>query len=181
MKRLLSAFLMFAVLVGPIGPLTHWLDTTPAYGAYKASIPTAAEALTQINRQLASTKTYLVGKRAELLVAKVSATVPLAVMQHFGTVLPTLTTLSQTPGLVAYARSVQTEDPNYDVVAEFTNTRGLMVKAFDGVVSMFPKDANNFLLYQTINASGGLDSRTFTAAQCAALVALIDAVIASIE
>lgn len=53
--------------------------------------------------------------------------------------------------------------------------------ALDNLVAMFPKDGNGFLLYQTMNASGVISTRTFTAAQVAAAVALIDSVIATID
>jgi len=56
-----------------------------------------------------------------------------------------------------------------------------MIAARDSLISTFPKDGSNFLLYQTLNADGTIATRTFTAAGLAAAVAQIDAVIAAIS
>jgi hypothetical protein len=59
--------------------------------------------------------------------------------------------------------------------------RNAMVSARDTMIADFPKDANGWLLYQQMNANGTLTLRNFTGAALAPAVALIDAVISSIQ
>ena len=152
----------------------------PAHAAFKATAVVAEGALTRIRQQAAATRAYLVTQRAAMTTSPVSATVPLAIIQHLATVIPQITTLAATPGLVEYARS-QLNDPTYDVVAEFQAMRALMVSTLDNLITMFPKDGSGYLLYQTMNSNGILVTRIFGTAQLAPAVALIDTLIASIE
>lgn len=177
MKRILSAFAILLALAGPIAPV---YGPAPAYAAFKATGVAAEGALSQIRRQAAATKTFLLTRRALMVAPTVSATVPRSVIDHLAQVIPVITTLSQTPGLVEYAKS-QLSDVNYDIGAEFTAMRKLMVAALNGLIAAFPKDANNFVLYEMINASGIFTPRTFTDKEVAPAVVLMDAVINSIE
>ena len=153
---------------------------TPAGAAFKATVVVAEGAFSQIRRQAAGTKQYLLVQRALMVAPTVSASVPLAVIQHLSTVIPSLTTLAATPGLAAYAKT-QLNDTNYDIVAESNAMRTGMVNTMANLITMFPKDGNGFLLYQTIDAAGVITTRTFTAAQVAPAVALIDTLIATID
>jgi len=152
----------------------------PSHAAFKATTVAAEGALSQIRRQAAATKQFLVTRRALMVAPTVSSTIPLAVIEHLAQVIPALTTLAATPGLLAYAQA-QLSDPTYDIVAEFNAMRTMMISTRDNLITMFPKDANNFILYQTINAAGILTPRTFTAAQVAPAVALMDTLIATID
>lgn len=114
------------------------------------------------------------------MVATVTADIPISVIQHFGQVIQILDALASTPGLATYAKA-QVNDSNYDIAAEYTAMRTAMVNARDNLISGFPKDGNGFLLYQTLSAQGQIQFRTFTAAQMASAVTLIDAVIATIS
>lgn len=71
------------------------------------------------------------------------------------------------PGIAAYARA-QKNDEQLDVGAEFT----AMVAAIDTcrtwISTNFPKDGSNYLLAQTLGASGPVD-RTFNSATTVAL------------
>lgn len=115
-----------------------------------------------------------------MVAATCSADIPLAVIQHLGQVAGLMTTWAATPGLAAYAQA-QVNDPAYDVVAEFTTMKNAINSARDTLITMFPKDGNGFILYQTINADGSVAVRTFTAAQLSGAVAQMDSVIATIN
>jgi len=147
--------------------------------AFRATSVSAEQAFSQIRLQAANSRSYLTSQRALMVAPTVFSVVPLAVIQHFATVIPILDTLSVTPGIVEYAHT-QFNDNAYDIVAEFTAMRNAMVSTRNNLIAMFPKDGNGFLLYQTVNASGILSNRTFTAAEVAPAVVLIDAVIATI-
>jgi hypothetical protein len=147
--------------------------------AFRATTVVTQEAFDVLRRRVLETKNFLTGRRAVMLSTS-PADVPLTVVLHLGRAIADLTSLATTPGLVDYAKS-QVDDPAYDVVAEFTAMRAAMVACRDGLISTFPKDGSDFLLYQTFNANGSLATRTFTAAQMAGSVALIDAVLATIN
>jgi hypothetical protein len=147
--------------------------------AFRASSIVTSDAYANIKRQANASKAYLQQKRQEMTAATVSASVPFAVIQHFAAVLPLLATWAATAGLAAYAQA-QENDPAYDVSAEYVAMRNAMQSARDQLIATFPKDGSGFLLYQTMNADGTVALRTFTAAQLAPTVALLDSVIATI-
>lgn len=148
--------------------------------SFIATIPAAQDAFTRLRQQAVASKTYLTNQRAAMVSATVSADIPVSVIQHLGQVITILDTLASTPGLPAYAKA-QVNDSNYDIASEYTGMRTAMVSARDNLIAGFPKDGNGFLLYQTLSAAGAVQYRTFTAAQLASAVALIDAVIATIS
>jgi hypothetical protein len=88
--------------------------------------------------------------------------------------------LAAVPGLQAYAQS-QVNNTGLDLAAEFTAMRTQLDATTAWVVANFPKDANGFLLAQTIGADGRQVDRVFTAAQTAALRTVLDALIATID
>jgi len=177
-KTLILALAIFAASLAPVQLAP--VQLAPVQAAFKASTKSAEGALSNIRRQALASKVYLTNQRALLVTAPVSSTVPLAIIQHLASVIQTMTVEAATPGLAAYARE-QLGDPNYDVVAEFTTMRNLMVSVLQNLTTMFPKDGGGFLLYQTFAADGSIATRTFTPAQVAPAVALIDSLIASIE
>ena len=108
------------------------------------------------------------------------AQVPLNVIQHCGTVLGLMNAWSTTPGLAQYARD-QVNDQTYDVIAEYVILRDAIISCRDNLMGFFPKDANAWILYQTIQPSGRIQNRTFTAAQLAAAIPFIDAAASAIS
>lgn len=156
------------------------LTATPAYAQFQASTVTTQDAYADIRRQAVATKAFLATNRALLVAPTSSANVPIAVIRHLSDVIPRLDALAVTPGLPQYAKD-QHSNQSYDVVAQYNAMKTLMVSVRDTLITMFPKDANGFLLYQTLNASGVLVTRTFAAAQVAPAVVAIDALIASIQ
>lgn len=152
----------------------------PAYAQFRATNIATEGALSRIRTQAAATKSYLQNQRVLMVAATVASTVPLAVIQHLSTIIPTLTTLAATPGLATYARD-QFADPAYDVVAEFNAMRTALVNLRTNLISTFPA-TGGFLAYEQLDpTSGTKTTRTFTAAQMAAAVALVDLAIASIQ
>jgi hypothetical protein len=139
----------------------------------------AAPAFARLTQQAAASKQYLQAQRALMVAATCDAGVPLSVVQHLAQTTSMMTEWSQTPGIVEYAQA-QYDDPSYNVVAEFTTMMNAMNAALTGLSSTFPVDGGGWLLYQRFQA-GAIVHRQFTAAQLAAAVSLIDAVIASIE
>lgn len=133
----------------------------------------------QIKTQAAATKAYLSKQVALMMQAQCDSFEPLAVIQHFGSVVDALNTLAATPGIAQYARN-QEADQNYDVVAEFTTMMQAFVSVRDTLITMYPKDGNGFLLYQMLNPNGTVSRRVFTAAQLAPAVALIVSAIGTI-
>jgi hypothetical protein len=148
--------------------------------AFKATVPISEQAFDRIRAVMRDTKRVLVDHRALMLVNPVQSTSPLTVIRQLAQALIEVDALAGTPGLGQYAKD-QVNDPAYDIVAEYNSARGSMVSARDGLVSLFPKDANSFLLYQTYSASGLIQQRTFTPAQVSSAIPLIDAVIAAID
>lgn len=147
--------------------------------SFNATPEVTESAYGKIRMQAADSKNYLQTQRAKMVQATCSATVPFDVIQHFSVVIPRLNTWSATPGLAQYAKDQQ-NDPTYDVIAEFTTMRNAMNSALSGLVSLVPTSATFALLF-TINADGTLTWRTFTQAQLASAVSLIDSVIAAIN
>jgi len=148
--------------------------------AFRATVPVTEQAFDRIRAQAAASKAFLTNSRNAMAQSTSPATVALTVIQHLGQTVLIMEALAATPGLAQYARD-QVNDQAYDVGAEFTTMKNAMIAARDSLISTFPKDGSNFLLYQTLNADGTIATRTFTAAGLAAAVAQIDAVIAAIS
>jgi len=159
--------------------LTVLALSPPAYAAFRTA-PAAAPALAQIQAQAKTTKSYLTTKRAEMVLPTVNAMVPLAVIQHLASAIPRLNALAATPGLLQYAKD-QYNDQAYNVAAEYTAMANAMTAVLNNLVATFPKDGTNtYLAYEIINGVGQITQRTFTAAQLAPAVALVDTLLATI-
>jgi hypothetical protein len=146
---------------------------------FKASNQTAADAYASIKRQAAATKTYMTQQATAMQSPTSQAWVPLGVIQHLRDVIALMDGFAATPGLAAYAQA-QENDGTYDVVAEYQAMRAAMVSARNTLIGMFPT-SGGFLAYQTMDASGNLGVRTFTAAQLAPVVTQCQSVAATIS
>lgn len=147
--------------------------------AFRASGVIAEQAFATVRRQGVATKEYATQRKAQLQQASVDANLVLSIAEHCRAVLTIFDNAAQTPGLPEYARA-QVNDPNYDIVAEYQAMRSAIVALRDAVVSLFPKDASGWLLYQQLAADGTITVRTFTSAQTAVLIPHLDGVINSI-
>ena len=154
----------------------------PAQAQFNASGQTTEDAYSQIRRQASATRAFLVTNRALMVVAQVNSTVPLAVIAHLSGVITRLDALASTPGLPQYAKD-QHANQAYDVTAQYTTMRNLMVSVRDNLITMFPTNGGTpaYLIYETLSATGVRGTRNFTAAQVAPAVTAIDALIAAIQ
>lgn len=144
----------------------------------KESKQTSSEAFDRIRRQRIATHDYVTRRRAECA-AGCSADLVLSIAQHCAQVLTILDAAAATPGLKAYA-AAQYGDAVYDMVQEYQALRAALVDLRDGIVTLFPQDANGWLLYQKLQADGSLQTRSFTPAQLSGLLTRLDAVLAAI-
>lgn len=135
------------------------------------------EAFAQLAAYMRGSRTYLMGQRAQMVGALVSAQVPFVVYQHFLDLVPRVDALVATPGLQAFALA---RPVPFDVNAEWATTKAAMIAARDGLSALMPVDGNGFTVIVKV-LPGGLQWRTVTQAQAAPAVALIDAVLATLE
>lgn len=93
----------------------------------------------------------------------------------------TLMTAANASGMAAWVAE-NVSGPGIDVAAEFTAMLAASDAVRDWVIANFPKDdvAPNYLLRETIDATGHTTERTFTAAQTAQLRTLLTALSATI-
>lgn len=148
--------------------------------AFKATVVACEQAFSNIRKQAAATKVFMQQNKVLMQQSPCDSQIPLNVIQHCGINIARMDAWAATPGLVSYA-TAQVNDPSYDIVAEYQAMRSAMVSCRNDLMAMFPKDATGYLLYHTLDVDGRVQSRSFTAAQLAAAVVRMDAVIASIE
>lgn len=84
------------------------------------------------------------------------------------------------PGMPDYAKE-QSDNPAYDVVAEFTAMRAAAMAVSQWVFDNFPKSAGGFIEKQTYETNFTITEVTFTSAQTAGLQTVLLALINSIE
>jgi hypothetical protein len=84
------------------------------------------------------------------------------------------------PGIVQYAQA-QISDPNIDIVAEFTAMNNSAIATRNWIISNFPQDGSGYLLFYKFDANGRILNRTLTTGQVAALVPILDALIATVD
>ena len=148
---------------------------------FRASNQSVADAYAALKRQALASKIYLNQQSSAMNTqATTSAYIPKAVIQHLVQVIALMDGWSATPGIATYAQA-QENDPTYDVVTEYTAMRTAMVSARDQLVTMFPKDAQGHLLYETFDAGDNVVGVTFTQAQLAPVVTLLNNVAATIS
>lgn len=88
--------------------------------------------------------------------------------------------IKTTAGILQYAKD-QEDDQTYDVAAEFN----ALIAAIDATILQLstdlPKDGNDWLLVNKINANGTLVPRNFTAGALATTIANLDAIAAAVS
>jgi hypothetical protein len=148
--------------------------------AFKANTVAAEQAFTNLRRQAAATKRFLADQRTLMQAATCEAQVAINVVQHCGITLGLMDEWAETPGIAEHARA-QFNDGAYDIVAEYQAMRAALVELRDGLMGMFPKNENDFLLYHSFAADGKVQARSFTAAQLAAAVRAVTSALATID
>ncbi len=96
----------------------------------------------------------------------------LQTLQAFSTQLDVV---KSTPGIAQYARD-QEGDQAYDVAAEFIAVLALLDTVIQSLIVAFPKDVNDYLLAETMDANGVRSQRVFTGAALSSIRADLDAV-----
>lgn len=134
--------------------------------------------LDRLDERVARVKINASAVRTESLAGPVGSTRILGLYTLLRSDHTEITALSQTPGLATYVQQ-QKNNPTMDVVAEFTTMLNTLTTVVNWIAANFPKDANGFLLAQTLGADRPVD-RTFTTAELAGLRTQLDALIATI-
>ena len=99
----------------------------------------------------------------------------LSAADHLNAFRSQLSVIGSTPGIAVFAQA-QENDPTYDVATEFTDLLAAIDAVIAEIVVTLPKDANDWLLIQKINADGSLSPRAFTGAQLSGLIALMNGI-----
>jgi hypothetical protein len=136
-----------------------------------------ANALSRIQSRARSLKQTAISARSRLQSAPTPAEDVFRLIDVMQTFAEDCQAVGSIPGIAAYA----TDQLGQDVTADFTAMRQAAEAAANWLIAAVPKDANGYLLIQTVNARGDRIDRTFTPAQVAPLVPLLDTLIASID
>lgn len=125
-----------------------------------------------------------VKRRAQSLrdasLASTKASLILGTMDDLLTTRDAMQELASVPGLEAYARE-QVNTPALNLVGDFTAMVANINAVRDWIVSNIPKDAGNYILIQTIAASGARVDREFSGVSLGGLRTVLDTLIASID
>ena len=147
--------------------------------AFKASSYVPADAYEQAKRTMVALKRQCDGAVSRWNADGASADEVLSAIAQLRQLDVTLSNLSGTSGLAAYAQD-QESDPAYDVVAEFVTVRNLIDSALTTLVGNFPKDGSGYLLSHTFDASNIRVPRHFTASNLANAITALQAISDSI-
>jgi hypothetical protein len=90
-----------------------------------------------------------------------------------------LATLAAVPGLGAYAQA-QLSNGSLDIATEFTAMQAQITATRTWIGANVPKDGAGNVLERKLDGNGRLVTNTFTPAQTAGLVTVLDALVASI-
>jgi hypothetical protein len=134
--------------------------------------------LSNIDRRILALKTVLQELRSVAAAGPLASSRLLSLYTTLVTERAELVTAAATPGILQYARD-QKDNQTLDVVAEFNALVGLIDDLIAWIGTNFPKDANGYLLAQTLGPTKPVD-RTFTVAQTAGLRTQLDLLIAAI-
>jgi hypothetical protein len=154
--------------------------TFPATGTSK---PVSLSTAWEFGRDRAA---FVRRRAAQLSASAAGASTPAVDVLGFATEVADarvdLVRVSQLGGMGAYAQS-QMNDPTLNAAAEFNAMIAAIDSAISAIISNFPKDASNRLLFLTFAAdnSGRNTSSTFTAAQMAPVKTALDALVATIS
>lgn len=91
-----------------------------------------------------------------------------------------LVSFAAIPGIGAYAKA-QTDDPAYDVAAEFAAVLAAITAVITQVHGAFPVSATGEIEEKVLNSDGTVSPRTFTVGQLATARGLLNNVVAAIE
>jgi len=150
--------------------------------AFRASQIKVADAFSNICAIAFGTSQFLQSQRAPMTAASIPASTPVGIVATLASRIASLDAAVasvDSAALQIYAQA-QVNDPNYNPAAEYSAMRSAIIAVGTSIMSIFPKDVNGYLLYQTFDANGNLVMRTFTAAQVASVVTLMDTAVSAI-
>lgn len=147
---------------------------------FRASSLSCSQAYDGIKAQALGIRNYLDSMITQFQQPTTNADVPLAVIRTIGRTITQMDVYAAVPGLATYAQG-QEGDAAYNVAAEYAAMRTALGNALATLISSFPKDASGNLLFEKLNADGSASVNTFTAAQLAGVVTLLQSVTATIS
>lgn len=150
------------------------------FPASNGSIPLTLEAAWAGARQAAQQ----IQQQAAALNGQIAGNVPAQTIVNsctfFATLNAQLTQYAGVSGLAAYAQA-QVNNPTLDVLGAFNTMQSALVAVITWIVTNFPKDGSNNLLYAQFSASGQVVFTSFSAAQLSPLATLLTSLIATIN
>ena len=84
------------------------------------------------------------------------------------------------PGIAQYAQE-QIGDQEIDIIAEFVAMRDAAIATRNWITTNFPQDGSGYLLFYKFDVNGRILNRTLTTGQVAALIPVLDALIATVD
>lgn len=135
-----------------------------------------SEALRAIQNQRAWLKVVVLPPMAQVLAGNVNTAQLLQFVDNLKAALQVMQAQVNAAGapLAAYAQE-QINVPGYDPAADHNTLVGQLNSCINWVTTNFPKDAGGFMMGYTLNADGSRTMATFTSAQTAQLLTLINA------
>lgn len=91
-----------------------------------------------------------------------------------------LQAISQIPGIGEYAQD-QEKDVTYNIAAEFNSMLTAINNVINWIGTALPKDESEYLLIYKLTNSGSFMPRSFTSAQIASLLPLLQEIIDAVE
>ena len=132
-----------------------------------------------IDRLAANIKQYAIRRKSDMEIGSVGSTTIFDVAINVRDARNRLAAMAAVPGIAAKAASLKGVDEAL-IAADFNAMLAAMDNIVAWVAANFPKDANGFLLSQTLSADGPID-RQFTTTQTATFRTQLDSLIAAID
>ena len=132
-----------------------------------------------IDRLAANIKQFAIRRKSDMATGSVGATTIFDVAINVRDARNRLSAMAAVPSIAARTAALKGV-AEASIVADFNAMLAAMDNIVSWVAANFPKDANGFLLSQTLGADGPID-RQFTTAQTAAMRTQLDSLIAAID
>lgn len=152
-----------------------------AFPSTSGSIPLTLESAWEQARSMAATIKLNANTMLNLIAAgPVSAIQIVPIPGYLLIQKNMLNQFASVSGIAAYAQA-QIGNPSLDVAGSFTAMQNAITNVANWILTNFPKDGSGNLLYQKYNADGSFAYLSFTQAQLAGLVTVLNALVATID
>lgn len=152
-----------------------------AFPSTSGSVPLTLEAAWQQARSVAASVKATANNILALIAAGPVSSIQLVGLPGYMNQQNTiLTQCGAVSGIAAYAQA-QVGNAGLNVPAAFSAMQTAMTNVSNWVTTNFPKDGSNNLLYQQYNGGGNFAYLSFTQAQLAGLVTVLNALVATID